>query len=184
MIKAIITDFDGTLVNTFLANYYAYQEAFNNVGLTLTEEDYKNCFGLRFDSFMNKLNIHNVEIKNQIKEHKKECYSSYFQFLVPNKALIELINSFKLMGGKTAIASTARYENLINVINYLKLQDYFNLILSGIDIKNSKPHPDIYLKAMNILNVNPNETLIFEDSKIGLQAAEKSGANYIKITLE
>lgn len=87
------------------------------------------------------------------------------------------------MGGKTAIASTARYENLINVINYLKLQDYFDLILSGIDIENSKPHPDIYLKAMNELNVNPHETLIFEDSEIGLQAAEKSGANYIKITL-
>lgn len=71
MIKAIITDFDGTLVNTFLANYYAYQEAFNNVGLTLTKADYKLCFGLRFDSFMNKLNIHDIEIKIRSKNIKK-----------------------------------------------------------------------------------------------------------------
>ena len=51
MIKAIITDFDGTLVDTFEANLRAYQEAFANVGLSLSTDRYKECFGYRFDRF-------------------------------------------------------------------------------------------------------------------------------------
>lgn len=49
MIKAIITDFDGTLVDTFEANLRAYQEAFYQVGITLMAEKYRECFGYRFD---------------------------------------------------------------------------------------------------------------------------------------
>ena len=52
MIKAVITDFDGTLVDTFKANLHAYQEAFDEVGLILTEEQYRECFGFRFEKFM------------------------------------------------------------------------------------------------------------------------------------
>ena len=49
-------------------------------------------------------------------------------------------------------------------------------------VKQGKPAPEIYLKAMDILKVSPEETLIFEDSEVGLQAAESSHANYMKIS--
>ena len=52
MIRAIITDFDGTLVDTFDANLKAYQKAFGEVGVVLSEEKYRECFGFRFDRFM------------------------------------------------------------------------------------------------------------------------------------
>lgn len=181
MIKAIITDFDGTLVDTFEANLRAYQKAYQSVGLDITSEKYKECFGYRFERLMTATGVFDEATANKIKEAKKEFYPQYFSYLKPNHALIELITSFRAMGGKTAIASTARKENLMNVVNYLGLADKFDLIYAGMDVKQGKPSPEIYLKAMEALKVNPKEVLIFEDSTVGIEAAKASGASYIKI---
>jgi len=179
MIKAIITDFDGTLVDTFEANLRAYQKAFEANGLSLTADRYRECFGYRFERFMTAMAVYDDNVAHRIKEAKKEYYPQYFEHLKPNHALIDLIDSFKAMGGKTAIASTARKENLMNAINYLGIEDKFNLIFAGVDVKNGKPDPEIYLKAMDALGVKPEETLIFEDSQVGIDAAKASGAHYM-----
>lgn len=181
MIRAIITDFDGTLVDTFEANLKAYQKAFAEVGLTLTTERYRACFGMRYDAFMAAMGITSTAIADQIKELKKDYYPQFFNCLKPNAALIELIAGFKALGGKTAIASTARKENLMNVVNYLGIAHHFDLIFAGTDVKQGKPNPEIYQKAMQELAVLPGETLIFEDSEIGIQAAKAAGAFVIKV---
>lgn len=184
MINAIITDFDGTLVDTFEANLLAYQKAFNNVGLNLTAERYRECFGYRFERFMTAMAIFDDITANSIREAKKEYYSMFFDYLKPNKPLIELINSFHKMGGKTAIASTARKENLMNVVKFIGVEDIFDLIYTGADVKQGKPSPEIYNKAMDVLGVTPAETLIFEDSEVGIQAAKASGAHCMIISQE
>ncbi len=184
MISAIITDLDGTLVDTFEANLRAYQKAFNDVGLNLTADTYRQCFGYRFERFMTAVGITDERTLNYIREAKKEYYPLFFEYLKPNKALIELIDGFHRMGGKTAIASTARKENLLNVVNHLGVGELFDIIYAGVDVKQGKPSPEIYLKAMDTLFVNPDETLIFEDSEVGIEAAKASGANYMIITPE
>lgn len=181
MIKAIITDFDGTLVDTFEANLRAYQKAFADVNMNLAAEKYRECFGLRFERFMMAMAVQDDKTANYIREAKKEYYPKYFEFLKPNHALIGLIESFHSMGGKTAIASTARKENLMNVVNYLGLGDNFDLIYAGVDVKQGKPSPEIYIKAMEALGVVPDETLIFEDSEVGIQAAKASCAKYMVV---
>ena len=182
MIKAIITDFDGTLVDTFEANFRAYQQAYMSVGLEIAEEKYRKCFGYRFERLMEKTGVLDEDKANAIKEAKKDIYPTFFRYLKPNYALIELIKSFHTMGGKTAIASTARKENLMNVINYFDLSPMFDLIFTGVDVKQGKPSPEIYLKAIEVLNVNPDEVLIFEDSPVGIEAARASGAHVLLIT--
>ena len=183
MIKAIITDFDGTLVDTFEANLRAYQKAFGDVNMSLTAEKYKECFGFRFERLMTATGVFDERTADIIREAKKEFYPQFFSFLKPNKALLGLLEGFKALGGKTAVASTARRENLMNVVNYLGIADHFDLIYAGADVKEGKPSPEIYLKAMDALGVTPKETLIFEDSTVGLQAAEASGAAYMKVTI-
>lgn len=180
-IKAIITDFDGTLVDTFEANLLAYQEAFQSVGKELTEIEYRNCFGLRFDDFMREMNVKEKDLQMIIKEKKKDFYPTHFDKLKPNKALIQLIKNAKDSGIKTAIASTARKENLMNALKHLQIESAFNLIFAGKNVDHGKPNPEIYLKTMAALSVEPQETLIFEDSQVGILAALNSGANYIKI---
>lgn len=182
MIKAIITDFDGTLVDTFEANLRAYQKAYQSVGLDITAEKYRECFGFRFERLMTATGVFDDRTANAIKEAKKEIYPTFFQYLNPNKALIELIRSFHAMGGKTAIASTARKENLMNVVNYLDLAPLFDLIFAGVDVKQGKPSPEIYLKTMEALGVQPEEVLIFEDSPVGIEAARASGAHVMIVT--
>lgn len=184
MIKAIITDFDGTLVDTFEANLRAYQKAFGAVDMSLKAEKYRECFGYRFERFMMATGVHDEAKANKIREAKKEFYPLYFDYLKPNKALISLIESFHAMGGKTAIASTARKENLMNVMNYLGIGEHFDLIFAGVDVKQGKPSPEIYLKAMEALNVKPEETLIFEDSQVGIDAARAAGAYLLTVTEE
>ena len=184
MIKAIITDFDGTLVDTFEANLRAYQKAFGDVNMSLTAEKYRECFGYRFERFMMAMAVYNDKTVNHIREAKKEYYPKYFEFLKPNHALIGLIESFHAMGGKTAIASTARKENLMNVVNHLGIGEHFDLIFAGVDVKKGKPSPEIYLKAMEALQVKPEETLIFEDSQVGIAAARVAGAYLLTVTEE
>ena len=182
-IKLLITDFDGTLVDTFQANYHAYCEAFSQVGLTLSEEQYRKCYGLRFDGFMDKMGIEDVETRKRIRALKGECYPKHFCLLRANLPLIDFIRMFRRSGGMTAVASTARGKNLSNALSHIGVTDDFDLILAGEDVKEGKPSPEIYNTVMARMGVSPDETLIFEDSEVGIKAAQAAGAHYIKIKL-
>lgn len=179
----IITDFDGTLVDTFQANYHAYREAFAQLGLSLREEEYRRCYGLRFDGFMDTMAIEDPETRKRIRAIKGECYPNHFGLLRVNQPLLDFIRMFRKSGGLTAVASTARAKNLANALGHISATEDFDLILAGEDVVNGKPSPEIYNTVMTRLGVSAAQTLIFEDSQVGLEAAETSGAHYIKITL-
>ena len=183
MVKAIVTDFDGTLVDTFQANFHAYQEAFSQVGLSLSEEQYRQCYGLRFDGFMTAMGIDDTDVRKRIRTIKGECYPNHFALLHVNQPLLDFIRMFRRCGGKTAVASTARSKNLTNALAHIGAMDDFDLILAGEDVKEGKPSPEIYNTVMQRLGVSPDETLVFEDSAVGLQAAQAAGAHYIKVNL-
>ncbi|MFR9545221.1 MAG: HAD family phosphatase [Rikenellaceae bacterium] len=183
MIEAIITDFDGTLVDTYQANYLAYEKAFVELGLELTSAQYKECYGLRFTEFMQSMGIEDLTTVAKIKALKKDYYPLFFKYLKPNTALIELIRSYQNSGRKTAIASTASKANLMNAIEHLNLSNIFDLVYTATDVVHAKPSPEIYEKTMCVLAVRPEETLIFEDSQVGLAAAKSSGAHVLQITL-
>ena len=180
-IKLIISDFDGTLVDTFEANYRAYSDAFNQNGISLTREHYRNCFGMRFDRFMESCGIIDEQIKNNICEAKAELYPTHFNLLRINYPLLNFIRVFHNSGGKTAIASTAREKNLINALQYIDAKNDFDIILAGESVKKGKPNPDIYLSVLKMANVSHESAIIFEDSKVGFLAAQAAGINYIPI---
>lgn len=183
MIKAIITDFDGTLVDTFEANYSAYNEAFAQVGLDLPRDRYRKCFGLRFAEFMGEVGIEDKELADQIRKIKGDAYPKHFDKLRPNKALIEFIRTSRAQGIHTAVASTARGKNLMNALDHIGALDAFEYILAGEDVQHGKPDPEIYNKVLAHFGVQSTEALIFEDSEVGMKAAEAAGINYIKVTL-
>lgn len=181
-VKLLITDFDGTLVDTFKANFLAYQKAFNKYGLELTEQQYRDCFGFRFDDFMAHMNILDGETKAGIRAAKGEFYPLFFDKLVVNQTLMSLIKNFKTSGGLTAVASTARKKNLMNALNHIAASDAFSLILAGEDVKHGKPNPEIYNTVLDRLDVHPSDALIFEDSPVGIGAAEAAHVKYIQVT--
>lgn len=183
-VKLLITDFDGTLVDTFEANFLAYQKAFAMFGLELTEQQYRDCFGFRFDDFMSHMGINDNDTKNGIRLAKGDFYPLFFDKLIVNDPLLTLLKTFKKNGGLTAVASTARKENLMNALNFIDAADAFSLILTGEDVKQGKPNPAIYNKVLETLNVLPAEALIFEDSSVGISAANAAHVDYVQITKE
>lgn len=181
-IKLMITDFDGTLVNTYAANLAAYKKAFAQLGLNLSAKEYRRCFGYRFERFMQEVGIQDKEIAGEIKRLKSQYYPEFFDRLQVNTPLLEMLRAFRRSGGMTAIASTARRVNLCNALSYIGAQEDFDLILAGEDVVDGKPSPEIYLTVLSRMNVSSDEAIVFEDSEVGFAAAESAGIRYMKIT--
>ncbi len=180
-VKLIICDFDGTLVDTFESNFLGYEAAFESLGMSLSRDVYRRCFGMRFDRFMDTLDITDGQLHQEIRDRKTSFYPRFFDKLRVNRPLLNFVKSFHQGGGKTAIASTARVENLMNALRHIDAVGIFDLILAGEQVKHGKPHPEIYLKVLEQMGVTPNEALVFEDSPVGIQAAEAAGINYITV---
>ena len=183
----IITDFDGTLFDTFHANYKSYKTAFELCGLSLDMDTYKQCFGLRFNEFMNFVGVDDVSVQKKIKMFKAGEYAKNVDFIIPNHNLINFLKLAKENGVTICIGSTASKSNLMNVLNHFDLVDLFDFIITGEDVVNGKPDPEVYLKTVEIVSkitqktIHPDEVLIFEDSDTGVQAAVAAGIDYIKI---
>ena len=184
-IKLLLLDFDGTLANTGRANATSYIEALTEQGITITMEEYRQkYFGLRCPEFLTDIGITDPELMNTIRRRKVEIYPTHFDMVTLNRPLWEFVQNFRSNGGKAMIVSTGHIDNITNVMHYLGIENQVDAILSSDDVVRSKPHPDCFIKAMDMAGVTPAETIIFEDSQIGLDAAKASGAAYFKVELE
>lgn len=183
-IKLILLDFDGTLVDTRRANALAYIETLSEVGIFLSEEEYlRSYFGVRCIEFMQMVGISDANKIKQLRQRKVELYPKYFNTVVLNEALWRWCMMMREMGTKVWIVSTGHIDNIRNVMHHLNITGGVDGIISGDDVTKAKPAPDAFLLAMERSGVSPAETIIFEDSEVGLKAAERSGATFVKITL-
>lgn len=183
-IKLILLDFDGTLATTEEANMRAYALALKEEGIELDLAEYKrHYFGMRCPEFLRALGITNEVDMDRIRRRKIELYPTLFDSVHLNEPLWNFAQDFRANGGKVWIVSTGQRDNITNAMRYLGIEDKVDGIITSLDVSEPKPSPEAFLKAMEIEGVTPAETLIFEDSFVGLQAAEASGAPYFKVTL-
>lgn len=183
-IKLILLDFDGTLANTARANTVSYVEALREEGIPLTEQEYRQkYFGMRCPEFLHDKGIDDAAQAQRIRRRKIEIYPTHFDMVTLNEPLWNFVQDFRRGGGRAWVVSTGHPENVHNAMRYLGIESGIDGILTSDDVAHSKPAPDAFLKAMQIEGVTPAETLIFEDSEIGLQAAQASGAAYFKVSL-
>ncbi len=185
MIRLILLDFDGTLVDTRRANAKAYIQTLAEVGITINEEEYlARWFGMRCDEFMQQMGITEPSERERLRLRKIELYPSYFESLKLNIPLWNFCQDFRRQGGRVWIVSTGSRANIDNVIAHLGLAEGIDGIFSGLEIERPKPAPDSFLEVMHREGCRPDETLIFEDSHVGLTAAEASGAPYFRVSFE
>ena len=183
-LKLILLDFDGTLADTRQANARAYIEALGEVGITLSEEEYlERYFGVRCMEFMRSVGIASDEEIARLRRRKIELYPRHFGSVVLNTPLWEWCRMMRRMGSKVWIVSTGHIDNIRNVMRYLNLEEGIDGIISGDDVQHPKPSPECFLRAMEIEGATPAETIIFEDSQVGLEAARRSGAQYVAVKL-
>ena len=179
--KLIISDFDGTLVDTKEANFQAYKEVLSHFDFLLTKEIYHQVFGMRLKEFMHYININDPFIIEQVRNMKAQIYPQYFELIRINTPLLEFIALMRLNGVKTALASTAQKDNVFNLLNHINQSQLFDLIVTGANVVKAKPDPECFLSIMAYFNCKAEETLIFEDSFVGIKAAIQSRAQYIQI---
>ena len=183
-IRLILLDFDGTLADTRRANTLAYVAALGEAGYKLTEEEYAaHYFGMRCDEFLTRLGIADAAERERIRLRKIALYPSFFDTVRLNVPLWEFCRQFRADGGRVWVVSTGSRENIDNVIAHLGIGGGLDGILSGADVEYAKPAPDCFLEAMRREGYTPRETLIFEDSPIGIEAARRSGASYFTVKL-
>ena len=207
-IRLILLDFDGTLVDTRRANARAYVETLREVGYAMTEEEYAaRHFGVRCPEFLRSIGIDDPAEIDRLRRRKIELYPRYFDLVALNRPLWEFCQQFRKQGGRVWIVSTGQRTNIDNVMRHLGIggptaeggvsETGFHSgvtdpaaplgrvdgILSGADVERPKPAPDCFLEAMRREGCTPRETLIFEDSAIGIEAARRSGASYFVVKL-
>lgn len=173
-----ITDFDGTLVDTREANYLSYKEVFKKIyNYDLTEQDYYNNFGLRINELLETLKL-DVDKMSDVKKMKARVYKKYFDKININMGLVTMLYHKKQSGHIVALATTASKKNVENVLNYFEIADLFDYIITGENVKNGKPNPEVYNKVMdNYSYIKSSNVTIFEDSDVGLLAAHHSMVN-------
>lgn len=179
--KLLIVDLDGTLFDTKDVNYYAYKEAMLSYGYDLEYQYYCDfCNGKHYTAFLPQITTKDESILLAIHNVKKKLYRKYLNKAVLNFGLLDIIRALRKSGYKTAVVTTASKQNCDDILNYFDLYDLFDLILTHDDITMSKPDPEGFLQVMEYFHVKPQDTVIFEDSDVGLEAAERSGAFYYR----
>jgi len=202
-IRLILLDFDGTLADTRRANTAAYVATLREAGYALTETEYEaRYFGMRCEEFLTRFGIGDPAERERLRKRKIELYPTFFDTVRLNEPLWNFCQQFQRQGGRVWIVSTGSRANIENAMRFLGIggpegeaskderlesdapKGRVDGILAGTDIAVSKPAPDCFLEAMRREGCTPSETLIFEDSAIGLEAARRSGAAYFRVKLD
>jgi beta-phosphoglucomutase-like phosphatase (HAD superfamily) len=186
MIKNIIFDMDGVLIDAKEWHYLALNKALNLFGFSIDLEDhFKNYDGLPTSVKLKKLTISKglpVSLHTLISQLKQKYTIDYGNKLCnPNFLHIMTLDKLKADGYKLAVASNSIPETIELFLSKAGIIDKFDFILSNKDVLNPKPNPEIYLKAMSMLKTTPNECLILEDNENGIKAALESKAHLMRI---
>lgn len=181
--KAALFDLDGTLFDTSLVNYYSYKAALNQFGYELTYDFYlKEFYGKVYSYFLPLIIGQNNENLKNIHSLKKELYCNNLVHAKKNEFLFDIIYALK-SSYHIGLVTTASYQNTSDILDFFDVRELFDLIITQENVKESKPSPEGYLKAMDFFGTLPENTIIYEDSEVGLQAARASGGRIIKVEL-
>ncbi len=185
MIRAIIFDLDGTLIDALDGHVLTLNRAFAAKGYPeqKPKEIYK-YYGETAEEIIRALlkkpciDADVQEIARLKRAFYKETNGTYIK-LLPGAA--ELIRMFHSKKTPMAVASSANRRGIDEALNKMGIAKYFSAIVSANDIKNSKPNPEIFLKAAHALKTAPKDCLVFEDSLWGVMAAKAAGMKCVAV---
>jgi HAD superfamily hydrolase (TIGR01509 family) len=179
-VKCVIFDMDGVIIDSEEIHKKAYYETFISLGLEVSEELYKTLTGSSTINAFQKLIAHFKleEDANELVLQKRKRYINFFEndtnlHLV--KGAKEIIHYFYNKDLTLVLASSSAMVNINRVFDRFDLQKYFTAKISGADLTQSKPHPEIFEKAAVLGNTAKENCIVIEDSDNGIQAANDAG---------
>jgi len=187
MIKLIIFDLDGVLVEAKKIHYNTLNKALRlfSEDFEISWEEHLNKYdGLKTNQKLQMLTNEKglpFEQHETVWNNKQKYTLEELSSLKNNENLISVISKLSKDGYKIGCCSNSIRKTVLTVLSKLGIIEHFDIILSNEDVKNSKPHPEIYWSAMSNLSLLPEETLIIEDSPYGLQAAFRSKSHILRV---
>lgn len=182
-VNFIIFDLDGVLVDAKGIHFEALNEALGKYAISWSEH-LSTYDGLKTTQKLDMLSENKGLPRDEhsvIWETKQHITLQMLHNLEPNSELQELMRTLSNQGYKLAVCSNSIRKTVLTVLAKLGIIEYMDLILSNEDVKNSKPHPEIYWKALSMMSMLPEETLIVEDSPYGLLAASRSKSHILRV---
>lgn len=183
MLKGVIFDMDGVLVNSEPLHYKAYYMVMEELGYEYPYQEYK-----RFIGSTNEKIIEDIKRKYNI----ALTYEEFLRKVNKNKKFLLSVNGYERIEGIPAllgslseagltlgVASSSPEKTIFSITASFDIQKYFKKLISGEHVKDPKPAPDVFLKAMKELGLKPEECIIIEDSTNGIKAAKAAGVTCI-----
>ncbi len=178
MAKGAIFDMDGVIVDNVTHHLNAWKQLGRELGREFRDEDVKRVFGKRNREILKSLIGADISDEQLAKygRRKEELYRGIMApDLRPVPGLPEFLRSLKESAIKTAVATSGPMENVRFVLDGLGFQDAFDAIITGPDVRESKPDPAIFLLAAKRLGLPPADCVVFEDSPPGIKAGKAAG---------
>ena len=185
MIKAIIFDMDGLMIDSERVTFECYQERLKDMNLTMDEEFYKTLLGKPikgiyqrfYDVYGNDFPIENViQDVHQLMAERFETEG------VPvKKGLVELLHYLKDNNYKTIVATSSNRDRVDKILAQAKITEFFDDSICGDEVTKGKPNPEVFLKSCQKLGVNVDEAIVLEDSEAVIQASYDANIKVICI---
>ena len=181
----VLWDMDGVIADSELFHFEAWQEIFAKRAINFTRKDFIKLFGARNDFI-----IHTI-LGEKLSERDVAAIALEKEAIFRNKAkgnispfpgALKLLNAIKKGNFRMALASSAPKENIDLVTGELGIENNFNCIISGSEVSESKPSPQIYLLASEKLGIEPKDCIVVEDSPLGVKAAKAAGMRCLAVT--
>lgn len=187
MVKGCIFDLDGVVVDTAKYHYLAWKEVAAELGFTFTEEDNERLKGVsRMASLDILLEIGGVVLeqaeKERIADKKNKIYLEYILKMTPKDVLsgvCDFLCALKIAGIKIALGSASK--NAKTILKQIELEHMFDVIADGTNVQQAKPAPEVFLKAAELMELDPSGCIVFEDAVAGIEAAHRAGMKCVGI---
>jgi beta-phosphoglucomutase len=186
MIRGILFDMDGVLVDSESFMCEAAIMMFGELGIKVSPEDFRPFVGMGENRYLGGVaESHGMKI--DIAKSKARAYEIFGMIvrgkLFPLSGAHEFIAVCRKKGFKLALATSA--DNIKMEVNLKEIGltlNTFDSIITGLDVENKKPFPDIYIKAAQSLDLEPKECLVVEDAVSGIKAGKSAGCKCLAIT--
>lgn len=180
MLKAVLFDMDGVIVDTEPLHHKAYYMMFNAFNIEVSPELYESFTGQSTINICKRL-CELFKLDNnpeELVQNKRTAFTNLFHndpSLQLIDGVLELIKDYHANGVTLVLASSASMFTINNVFTRFNLDQYFIAKLSGADLKASKPHPEIFEKAAEVSGHKRENCIVIEDSTNGIKAAKAAG---------
>ena len=178
MIKAVIFDLDGLMIDSERFHFKAYKKFLSKFNVVFNIENYIPYFGVSdADISIDLINKFKLPItKEELMEKKNKIFkSSFIKKVTLKRGLLNLLKKLHKNNYSLAVASSSHIDEIKTILSSLKISHFFKSIISVDFIKDGKPAPDIFLLAAKNLNIKPEDCLVLEDAPGGVIAAKKAG---------